>query len=398
MLHKKKSKKKSPFPNLQSSDEDLIASFMQDFGNTEPGQIVARVPNALIAHALVERLPLDESSVPFLTAIDEKFQDKGVRKAVKRVLFKLKNKGLPVDDFQSKGGVSAPILKPPQEEEPVALLGPLDMKGSRAVLVTLGRTMRGIDGGMGIVSDEEGIKQFACGAFSKKVLKGIKEQLSQEAGFLVETTLAHATSVLEEAYRRHLELHSEAPEEYLELRPRLLNVGPPLDTPAIYGFITEDSVSQRPLTDSQIEKLFQNELMEPWVVDFEDLRPFMEDISKMDDSPIILTQTQKADRAREIEEKCMEQLFPASKRAILRRRLEEMAYIFFKLGQEDFSRLSLAAGLSMGGEDSILRKNPVVEHLVRRSLDFYNEIMEMKASEEASKAMLDIHSTGIITP
>jgi hypothetical protein len=398
VVHKKKSKKKSHFPNLQSSDEDLIASFMQDFGNTGPGQIVARVPNALIAQVLVERLPLDESSVPFLTSIDEKFQDKGVRKAVKRVLFKLKNKGLPVDDFHSKGGgVSAPILKPPQEE-PVALLGPLNMKGSRAVLVTLGRTMRGIDGGMGIVSDEEGIKQFACGAFSKKGLKGIKEQLSQEAGPLVETSLAHATSVLEEAYRRHLEIHSEAPEEYLELRPRLLNVGPPLDTPAIYGFITEESVSQMPLTDSQIEKLFQNELLKPWVVDFEDLRPFMEDISKMDDSPIILTQTQKADRAREIEEKCMEQLFPASKRAILRRMLEEMAYIFFKLGQEDFSRVSLAAGLSMGEGDSILRKNPVVKHLVRRSLDFYNGIMEMKASEEASKAMLDIHSTGIITP
>jgi hypothetical protein len=396
--HKKKSKKKSAPPTLQPSEEGLITSLLQDLGSAEAGQIVARVPSSLLARVLVERLPLDESSVPLLSAIDEGFQDKQVRKAVKRVLFKLENKGVSISDFHGGRGTATPILKPPQEEEPVAFLGPLDMTGARPVLITLGRTMRGIDGGMGIVSDEEGIQQFRYGAFSKKWLKGIKEQLSQEAGPLVETTLAHATTILEEAYQRHLEVHSDAPEDYLEVRPRLLDKTSPLDVPAIYEFISEDSVSQGLLTDSQIDKLFRHELMESWVVAFEELRPFMEDISKVDDSPIVLTEGQKSARAREIEEKCMEVLFPAPKRAKLKRRFEEMAYIFFKLGQEDSSRLSLAAALSMDEDESILRKNPVIEHLVKRSLNVYADMMQKNASDESTEEEFKGPSPGIIIP
>ena len=398
MRRKKKSKKKSAPPTLQPSEVSLLTSILQDLGSADPQQIVARVPNALLARVLIERLPLAESSVPLISALEEGFEDKQVRKAVRRVLFKLDKKGISVGDFHDGGGAVAPVLKPPKEEEPVAFLGPLDMTGTRPFLITLSRTMRGIDIGMGIVSGEGGMQHILYGTFSKKWLKGIQEQIAQESGPLVETSLAHATTILEDAYQRHLEVHSDAPEDYLELRPRLLDKTSPLDAPPIYEFISEDSISQDLLTDSRIEKLFQHELMASWVVGLEELRPFMEDISKADDSPIVLTGAQKSARFREIEEKCMEELFPAPKRALLKRRFEEMAYMFLKLDLEEFSRLSLAAALSMDEDESILRKNPVIERIVKHSLDLYGEMLERGDSEEVSEGRLEDRSPGIITP
>lgn len=398
MRNKKKSKKKSAAPVLNPSETVLMSSLLKDLGNQEPARIVAKIPDASLAKILVEHLPLDGSSVSLLSAINEEFQDKQVRKAVKRVLFKLENKGVSVSGFHSGGETQGSVLKPPEKEEPVAFLGPLDMMGTRPVLITLDRTMKGLDGGIGIVSDEEGIQHFVFGTFSKKWLKGIKEQMSQEMGPFVETSLAHAATILEDAYRQHLEIHSEAPGDYLELRPRLLDKVSTLDAPHVYEFISEDSISQGLLTNLQIDKLFQHELMTSWVVAFDEIRLFMEDISKVEDSPIVLSESQKAARIREIEEKCMREIFPAPKRVRMKRRLEEMAYVFFKLGQEDISRLSLAAALSMDEEESILRTNPVIEHLVKRSLDLYRDMIDEEEAGEGSDEDFKSPSSEIITP
>ena len=94
----------------------------------------------------------------------------------------------------------------------------------------------------------------------------------------------------------------------------------------------------------------------------------------------------------------MEELFPAPKRALLKRRFEEMAYMFLKLDLEEFSRLSLAAALSMDEDESILRKNPVIERIVKHSLDLYGEMLERGDSEEVSEGRLEDRSPGIITP
>lgn len=397
MKRKKKSKKKTAHPSLLASEEVLVTSLLKDFRNTAPSKIVAGIPDSRLAQILIERLPLHyEPSVPLLSAINDGFKDKQVHKAVKRALFKLKKMGVPVEGFNSEKRTTSTILKPPKEEKPVVCIGPvIDMAGSRAVLIVLHRPMKGHDVGLGIVSDEDGIQQYLFGTYSKKRTKILKDHLSQIAGPLVKTSLSHSFTILENAYRRHNELNSDPPADYLELRPWLVENVSLFDKPVIYDFMPEEPAPDFILTGSQLEKLFEHNLMKKWLIDFEHLQPFMEDILKVDDSPIVLTEAQKSDRAREIKEKSIEKLFPAPKRDLLRHRLEEMAYIFLKLGEEEYSEISLAAARTMVQEDTILKINPVIEFLLERSQNFYSDAM---AEFAKGQKPLDSPSPRILLP
>ena len=85
--------------------------------------------------------------------------------------------------------------------------------------------MKGVDVGVGLVSDEQGILQFFFGNFSKKRAREIEDSMKAETGLLVETSLSHAATILEDAYGLHGKEPSQAAAEYLELGENLLARG-----------------------------------------------------------------------------------------------------------------------------------------------------------------------------
>lgn len=385
--NKKPKKKKTDHPSLLKSEETLVTSLLEDFKNVDPAEIAARIPHSHLAKIFLERLPLDnEFPVPLLLALDEAFKDKKIHKLVKQILYRLKQKGVSIDESFHQRESHDTILTRTQKEEPVAYLGPIaGTMGSRAVLIVLQSAVKSYQAGIGLVSEAEGILQFLYGPFSKKRIKEIKGSLSQEAGPLVETSLPHAATILEIAYRRHMEVHSDAPSQYPELRPRLLENVTILVRPIIYDFVSEIP-GDGTFTDSQLGKLFTHNLMDSWLIDFEDLKPFMEDILKVEGSPIVLSGAQKADQIRQIKDKSIEELFPGPKRTLLKHNLEEMAYFFFKLDQDEYSRMALTAARNLDEEDTILRKNRVVEFLLERSMQYY---MDLAGKEDAEDETLE---------
>ncbi|MDY6973127.1 MAG: hypothetical protein SV775_12460 [Thermodesulfobacteriota bacterium] len=399
MRHKKKSKReKSPALCLLPKEEELVASLIRSSRNSDPAEIFARIPDSRCAQGLVEQLCLDDDpSMPLLSAIHEGFEDKNVRKAVRRALFKLKKRGAALEGFLNEKNPPPAILRPPQREKPATYLGPVNAKGSRAVLITFSRSVRGLDTGVGFVSDEEGIYEFLFGTFSKKRTKELKDHITANAGPLVETSLSHGATILEDAYKRHLELHSDSPpSDYLKFRPWLLENASLLSRPIIYDFMPGKSLVEVTITNSQLERLFQHELMKSWLVEAEGLRPLIEDILKAEASPIVLTPGQKSDRAKQVKQKCVEQLFPGPKRALLAHRLKEMAYFFLQQEESDLSSLCLAAASCLDEEDSIIRMNPVIEFLLERSIALHMELSDKRVAEEETP--LDVSSPRIVLP
>ncbi|MDY6880008.1 MAG: hypothetical protein V2J25_11395 [Desulfatiglans sp.] len=369
---KRKSKKRTARKTVLSEDEErLIVSLIESLGTEDRADIQSKIPDVRIAKVLVDRLPLhDESIVPLLLSLKSRFDDKALSKAVNRALFRLKAKGVDIGDASSPEEETPPILKSPPRETPSSFLGPVDGSGTRFVMVLLPRSSTGVDVGMGVVSDERGILQFMSGTFSKKRVREIKEGASANAGPLVKSSFSHGLSILEDAYHQV----PDAPSGYLDIRQRMLKNGSIPELPSVYDLISEDSFSGETLTRASLETLFNDELMRTWFLDSEDLRPFMEELVHIEQSPLFFTEAQKQDRAREIELRALEKLFPPPKQGLLRRRLEEMAYLYFKLDREDLSRLCLAAARETVVEDSsTLRKSVVCEFLLERSLHYFME-------------------------
>ena len=400
MTKKKKPRKKRRALTAATTaqEESWIASVIQELKTADFSELVSRIPDAHHGRILLERLPLDDASlVPFMMRICETFQEKSVKKALSRALFKLKQKGMAVEEPAKEQASLAPILKPPEQEQPTAFVGPVDGLGFRTVLLTLRRSMKGLEMGIGLVSEEHGIQQFLFGSFSKKRMREIKDQLSQDAGPLVDISLAHAATILERAYKKHLEMDLEVPTHYLELRPKLLEKTSLLDRHPVYDALAESFPREQTLSDSQIDRLFQHDLLKNWFVDLEKLQPFVEEIQQVDDSPILLTDAQKEDRVAEIKDKAVGELYPEIARIGLKHRLEEMAYYFWKQQEPDVARLALRSAQSLDQGPSPFKKNSVLMFLLERSMTLYSNDLE-EAEDEGGEVREEEPAGGLILP
>ena len=72
-----------------------------------------------------------------------------------------------------------------------------------------------------------------------------------------------------------------------------------------------------------------------------------------------------------------------------------MAYFFFKLEEEEMTRLSLVAALSLDEKDSPLLINPFLDAIMERSLAFH---MQTAQDTQESKGLIEDSPSSIIIP
>jgi hypothetical protein len=133
MASKKGSKKKRRNSSSPLSREEkcIVDTLQKEFVNMDPAEFIAKIPDSRVAKAFVEEMPVNDKVIPFLSIIDKTFTEKGVKKAVKRARFKLRNNGFEVDGLFGEEIAAAPVaLKGLSTEKSVAFIGPVDSTGS----------------------------------------------------------------------------------------------------------------------------------------------------------------------------------------------------------------------------------------------------------------------------
>lgn len=378
MGKRKSQKKRKPQYSLPLSPEEegLLRSILEKQNELAPSTIAEKLSSPALARALVERLPVDHPEGPdLILAIEDAFDGKHLKKAAKKWFFRRRQKGLPIPELKTHTETPLPV-KQALESAPEAFLGPIDGLGNRAVFITVPQMPKGVDVGLGILNDREGILEFIFGRYSKKRMREVKALFFEKAGLMVGTSISHAAAILENAYEQRETGPDAAASGYLQLRPWLLENASPLPGPVVYEQIDSGSISQVILTDSQIKKLLDHPRLQSWTIDPDQIQPILDEIENAQESPILVSEEQRVGRIHEIEESAVSKIYSDSERRRLKGRLEEMAYVFLKTEEEKFARLSLAAALSLDKKDSILGVNPFLMALVERTLDFYAEAAE----------------------
>jgi hypothetical protein len=378
MGKKKKPKKKKPdvISVLSQEQEAQLKILLENPGGIDLEHLNEQISTPEIAQALVERLSFDApDAVKILWAFKKAFPQRTVQKAIKKTVFRFRQKGLFLPELGPSRG-SQILVTRVERSEPLVYLGPIDGAGSRGIFLVLSHLPKGVNVGMGVVNDEKGIPQFLYGTYSKKRMKEVREVFFSNFSHTVETSLSHAATILERAYQESGQTLGQQAGDYLKLRPWILNNVSFLEKPAVSDFISQDSVPEEVPSSSQIDRLLGHELMESWIIGPEKIRPMMEEIQKVRESRILVSEAQKREQINEVKKRAIHEIFSEEECLRMKGRLEEMGYVFFKLDEREIAPLCLAAARSVAGEASLSRVNPFLAAMMERSLAFYEKVME----------------------
>src|SRR4030043_1103059 len=134
------------------SEEEIFQFLLPQLGN-DP-QTAGRLAELMVT------IP-DRVTGRLLHRMFEATQDKRVRKIIKRSLYRLKSKGIVVEEISSDK--AKPILRPLQEGPKEGFVIGIDSPGRRLLWLIIPRPGRGLTVMRGIVSDRGGMVDFAPG-------------------------------------------------------------------------------------------------------------------------------------------------------------------------------------------------------------------------------------------
>ncbi len=334
---------------------------------------------------IAERLSTlsDTKTSQLLQRMFEVYSDKGVRKIIKRSLYRLKSKGVKVEErfFDKKGS----ILKPLQMEPPLGFGGGIDSFGDRYLILSLHRSGRGWRVFQGVIHEREGLVEFFSTEMTKKEMSSFLDEVRNNSPTpIVEMEASYVAFLLDEAYRLALARGRDIPQEYPPIKGEIEKVKKQYEKPLIYSLIKEEEIEGNEFLLERSKSLFNIDLFSQWRLDEEEIKPYAEEIREADQSRIILTPSQKEARLQEIFSKALTHLFSEDKRSLYQRRMEEMAYLLYRMGKEEEAKLSFSVAIDLKKNPNLFRPNPFLYQLVTRSIFALLSEVEERSLKEPS--------------
>jgi hypothetical protein len=356
----------------EKSEEEIFQSLLPFFGKDPEfdGQVaehLATIPHAKVAVLLQRMLQVSDR--------------KKVQKIIKRALYRLKNRGIAIEEIPPKKEES--ILRPLQAEPPKGFGGGLDFMGHRFLLLVIPHTGRGWRVMQGVTSDTKGLIDFSGEEMTRKEFKAFFEEIQGKSSFpLVEMEPSYVGFLFAQAYQLTLEKKEIVPQDFLSLKSEIEGIKKEYDKPLIYLYLQAEELAGDDRVLRRSGDLLKADLFQSWRIEEDQMRPYADEVWEAEESKIVLNQAQKEVRFQAIYQKALSELFSGEKRFLYKRRLEEMAYLLFKLGKEEEARVSLAAALDLEKPLNLIQPNPFLFQLVIKSIfTLLAEAYEKKVKE-----------------
>ena len=340
------------------SEEELFQSLAPHFHqNTELDRKLSEslggLPDAKIAKLLQRLLEISE--------------DKRVRKEIKRSLYRLKAKGVAVEELPSDRGAS--ILRPVQAEQPQGFGGGIDSVGHRFLVLGIPHPGRGMSLIQGVISDTEGWISGSGGETGRKGFKTFMEGVRENTPFpLVDIDPSYVALLFVRAYELCLRKGKTLPQDYLTFKADVEGIRKDYEKALIYGYLDAKEVAAEERWLARVDDLLKVDVLSSWKIGDDQIQPYADQIREAGESKIVLSAVQKQARVQEIYRTAVFELFSGEQRLLYQRRLEEMAYYLFKLGKHEEAKMSLAAALDLEKPLNTFQPSPFLLQLVTRSI------------------------------
>jgi hypothetical protein len=269
--------------------------------------------------------------------------NKALAKEAKRMLQRMKQKGVQVQELKPQGDA---VLKPlPEAEAPSCYASSIDAYGERAVWWAR-PARQGVEVVQVVLSDLKGILAADALALSRRSYREFIKRLPRgNVVTTAEISKDHARQLIADAEAEGTRNGFAPPESYAGAL-RLLGAAPasPPPSPGESVELKDDDVLAHQLAGAA---LFDDPLFTSWIPEEDALRSFALRVDEIAVSQLYVDQPQKQDAFARAAEEASQAYFTPQRRALYARRLLEMAHVLAQAGRLDAARTALAVSRAL---------------------------------------------------
>ena len=372
--------------------KNFLFQFISDFKGKSLPIISSLIGISVeLDNMIIDLIPHIESqdAAELLKKMMEMTDDKEQKKLIKRSLFKLKSKGIKAEEPE-KGETVWTLTPSTPAAKWKGYLGAIDCIGTRVAWIVSPLHPRALNMAYAILNDSKGILDFYSADLTRKEFKSFfKEYPEKEKNFaIVEADPKYCHFLIEKGRSKTVEKGKGLPDDYLYWKNRLKPKKVENLRPLIYNYYDEKEIEKiLSLVDKSYTLHTQKEFM-GWFIDRSDIEKYKDMIENSKSGLIILSPVQQKERIEEIIKKATEEYFNEERAHIYKERLEEMAYILYKVGKEGDARLTLASALAIEKKEMPTVDHPFLRQLMRKSIDLILSHKKDKKDKDESSLII----------
>lgn len=328
------------------------------------GELLHRDAAADVAIAARLGALTSDESAALLQRMERDTADKQVRKAAKRALYRLEQRGVRPSEPAAPPPPAA-LTAPPIE----GYISPVDGRGDQ--LVWLVKSQAGAVAHLfAVINDPEGLREVALNALTRKALKSIRAELQQQHELrLVEVEWRYADFLIHRAFEWACARGTRMAGDYTGLRAQLTRQpAPSALPPSVLARVDAAAVDETALVQSPA--LLEEPELRTWFRDAEQLASALAELASVKDSPLVLNPAQQEERFEAVIMRAIDDMFGPDQRPSWARRMYEMGYYFAVTGRPQRAAQAVAAARALEGHGAA-REIPFCAQLVRASLAFF---------------------------
>jgi hypothetical protein len=333
--------------------------------------------------ALLGNYPTPEVEQVLVTW-EAKATDKELRHEIRRSLYKLSQKGIATKRAKQAPppSIFAPI-------EPEAYLSPIDGRGDRLLWLVKAKAGGGLHYLSAVVNEPEGLRYFDAAEINRKKLRQMRQDFSTRMQMvMVEAPWRYCDFVMYEGYERAKAKGEKEVDAYLAFRTHVLSTpaqpsAVPFPTSLDTAVIAADDI----LLQNSAQLLQEPEL-QLWLLDHERAHHYTDQISQVQESPLILNRLQQQDRFQTVIDNAINEVFADEQGAAYARRLEETAFYLVATDRVEAAKHALAVSLALKRSTQGGKGIPFCEELVRQSIAMHYHEEKQHEQEESRGSLI----------
>jgi hypothetical protein len=345
---------------------------------------IGQNPAADVALAALLGDHVVSESAQALVTWEGKTTDKHLRREIHRSLYKLAQKGIQVERPAQEP--SRPLLAP---IEPEGYLSSMDSHGDRLIWLIKARVGGGFHFLSAVVNEPEGMRYVEGTEVTRKAIRLMRQDLTQRLQVsLIEVPWRYCDALMYEGYERAKARNGKEVESYPALRSHLISsVAQTVEVPLPASLDRETLAANENLLVTAVQ-LFEEPELQRWLLDHDQAHRYIEKISEVQESPLVLNRYQQQDRMQTIIDNAISEIFSPENCPAYARRLEETALHLAAGGRLDAAKRAVAVAQALKRSERGGKGIPFCEELVRQSIALHYQEEREKEQEETRGSLI----------